>query len=86
MDDGWLEYLARMVSESVLSTADPPGSVAPETATWLAKDLADTRQKTGAAVVRTLVVRTLTGDVHQIDEALHPHRQTEVGAGGSGKA
>ena len=65
VDDGWLEYLARTASEFVLSTADPPGSLDPETATWLARALADTRQKTGAAVVRTLM-----GDVHQIDEAL----------------
>jgi hypothetical protein len=57
-------------SEFVLSISDPPGSVDPETATWLARALADTRQKTGAAVVRTLVVRTLMGDVHQIDDAL----------------
>ena len=65
VDRDWPRYLATTVSEFVLSTADPPGSVDPETATWLARALADTRQKTRATVVRTLM-----GDVHQINEAL----------------
>jgi hypothetical protein len=65
LDRDWPRYLAMTVSEFVLSISDPPGSVDPETATWLARALADTRQKTGAAVVRTLM-----GDVHQIDDAL----------------
>jgi hypothetical protein len=65
VDRVWPRYLAITVSEFVLSTSDPPGSVDPGTATWLARALADTRQKTGATVVRSLM-----GDVHQIDEAL----------------
>ena len=53
------------VSEFVLSTADPPGSVDGETATWLARALADTRPKTGPPSSRTLM-----GEAHQVDEAL----------------
>jgi hypothetical protein len=65
MDDRWPEYLAKTVRDFVLSTSDPPGSVDPETAAWLARTLGGTRPKTAAAVVRTLI-----GDVHHVDDAL----------------
>jgi hypothetical protein len=64
VDRDWPGYLARTVSEFVLSTSDPPSSVDPETAAWLAMALAGTRPKTSTAVVRTLM-----GEA-RVDEAL----------------
>jgi hypothetical protein len=65
LDEGWPGYLGVTVREFALSTSNPPGTVDPETATWLARALAGTRPKTAAAVVRILM-----GEAHQVDEAL----------------
>ena len=65
VDEGWPGYLARAVTEFVLSTSDPPGIVDAEAAAWLAGALSDAKPKTAEAVVRTLI-----GEAHQVDEAL----------------
>ena len=65
VDDGWLEYLARTASEFVLWTADPPGVISEEAAAWLAAALADTRPKTAAVVLRSVM-----GEAHQVDKTL----------------
>src|SRR5687768_3343988 len=61
VDRDWPRYLAMTVTEFVLSTADPPGVISEEAASWLAATLAETRPKTAAVVLRTLM-----GEAHQI--------------------
>ena len=65
VDRDWPRYLALTVSEFVLSTADPPGVISGEAAAWLAAALADTRPKTAAVVLRSIM-----SEAHQVDEAL----------------
>jgi hypothetical protein len=65
VDRDWPRYLAITVSEFVLSTADPPGVIDGDTAAWLAAALAETRPKTAAVVLRSIM-----GEAHQVDEAL----------------
>jgi hypothetical protein len=65
VDRDWPRYLAMTVSEFVLSTADPPGVISGEAAAWLAAALADTRPKTAAVVLRSVM-----SEAHQVDETL----------------
>jgi hypothetical protein len=65
VDRDWPRYLARTVSEFMLSTSDPPGLISGEAAAWLAAALADARPKTAAVVLRSIM-----GEAHQVDEAL----------------
>jgi hypothetical protein len=65
VDRDWPRYLAMAVSEFVLSTSDPPGVISEEAAAWLAAALADTRPKTAAVVLRSVM-----GEAHQVNEAL----------------
>jgi hypothetical protein len=65
VDRDWPRYLAMTVSEFVLSTADPPGVIDGDTAAWLAAALAETRPKTAAVVLRSIM-----SEAHQVDEAL----------------
>jgi hypothetical protein len=65
VDRDWRRYLAMTVSEFVLSTADPPRVISGEAAAWLAAALADTRPKTAAVVLRSVM-----SEAHQVDETL----------------
>ena len=65
VDRDWPRYLAMTVSEFVLSAADPPGVISGEAAAWLAAALADTRPKTAA-----IVLRSIMSEAHQVDGAL----------------
>src|SRR5918994_3230722 len=65
VDRDWPRYLAMTVSEFVLSTADPPGVISGDAAAWLAAALAETRPKTAAVVLRSIM-----GEAHQVDETM----------------
>jgi hypothetical protein len=65
VDNGWPEYLARVVTDYVLSASEPCGVVDAETAAWLVLILSDARPKTAS-----VIIRTLTGQAHQVDETL----------------
>jgi hypothetical protein len=73
VDRDWPGYLTRTVGEFVLSTSDPPGVISEEAAAWLAAALADTRPRTAAVVLRSIM-----GEAHQVDEALVAFVRREI--------
>ena len=76
VDKDWPGYLARVVTDFVLSMSDPPGhAVDAETAAWVVSLLAHLKPKTAAVVLRSLSVEAL-----QIDEgAMSLGRQGRAG-------
>ena len=57
VDKDWPGYLARVVTDFVLSMSDPPGdALDAETAAWLVSLLAHLKPKTAAVVLRSLTV------------------------------
>jgi hypothetical protein len=65
VDGGWPEYLARVVTEYVISTSEPCGLVDAATAAWLVPILSEARPKTAAVVLRSIM-----SEAHQVDETL----------------
>src|SRR5688500_5090258 len=65
VDRDWPGDLVMTVSEVALSTADPPGVISGQAAARLAGALADTRPKTAAVVLRSVM-----GEAHHVDETL----------------
>jgi hypothetical protein len=65
VDRDWPGYLARVVTEYVLSISEPRGVVDAETAAWLGTALADARPRSAAAFVRALL-----REAQHVDEAL----------------
>ena len=63
--DDWPGYLARVVTDFVLATSDPPGVVDADTAAWLAGLLEHTKLKTAAVILRTILL-----EAHYADELL----------------
>ncbi len=57
VDKDWPGYLARVVTDFVLSTSNPPGNaVDAQTAAWVLSLLAHLKPKTAAVVLRSLTV------------------------------
>ena len=66
VDKDWPGYLARVVTDFMLSTSDPSGdALNAETAAWLVSLLAHLKPKTAAVVLRSLSVEAL-----QIEEGV----------------
>jgi hypothetical protein len=62
LDDDWPDYLVATVTEFVLSTSHPPGSVDADTAAWLVTALSHARPRSAAAIVRAILSEVLYTD------------------------
>ena len=65
LDDDWPDYLVATVTEFVLSTSNPPGSVDANTAAWLTTALSDARPRSATAIVRAIL-----SEARHVDEVL----------------